>query len=199
MWFILCMWQCPTNITDYNGAQTCTIILWRTGWCNTLSRSDGVLISACSTGDFLCTHILSNQPTSTLLVANPPLGPLLQHQLQSAAIESLTLKPTAYFKFRPCGSLTQSYYIKVCWCGMRTFKESTNNLKMNYIMTWLQRYYSHLYTHKHTHKPFASLIDLKLNVDIEMAETGSWHWTSGSFDTHQLPDTVLPHAYTPLG
>ena len=27
----------------------------------------------------------------------------------------------------------------------------------------------------HTHKPFASLIDLKLNVDAGMADTGSWH------------------------
>ena len=44
----------------------------------------------------------------------------------------------------------------------------------------------------HTHKPFASLTDLKLNVDTGMAETGSWHWTSGGFDTRQLPDKVLP-------
>ena len=29
---------------------------------------------------------------------------------------------------------------------MRTFKESTNNLKVNYIMTWLPRYYSQLHT-----------------------------------------------------
>ena len=52
MWFVLCMWQCPTNFTDYNGAQTWTIILWWTGWCNTLSSNNGVVrwgISACIT------------------------------------------------------------------------------------------------------------------------------------------------------
>ena len=27
----------------------------------------------------------------------------------------------------------------------------------------------------HTHTPFASLTDLKLNVDTGMTETGSWH------------------------
>ena len=52
MWFILCMWQCPTDFTICNGTQTWIIILWWTGWCNTLSSSDGVVrwgISACST------------------------------------------------------------------------------------------------------------------------------------------------------
>ena len=52
MWFILCMWQCPTDTKICNGAQTWTIIVRWTGWCNTLSSSDGVVrwgISACST------------------------------------------------------------------------------------------------------------------------------------------------------
>ena len=47
----------------------------------------------------------------------------------------------------------------------------------------------------HTHTPFASLIDLNLNVDTGMAETGSWHCMSGGFDTCQLPDKVLPHTH----
>ena len=48
--------------------------------------------------------------------------------------ESPTIKPTAYLNLDLVKHLTQSYYIKVCGCGMRTFKESTNNLKVNYIM-----------------------------------------------------------------
>ena len=58
MWFILGMWQCPTNFTICNGAQTWTIIVRWTGWCNTLSSSDGVVrwsISACITW---CTSVL---------------------------------------------------------------------------------------------------------------------------------------------
>ena len=61
---------------------------------------------------------------------------------------------------------------------MITFKESNNNMKVKYIMTCLPRYYSDLYTHK----PFASLVDLELNVDRGMAETGSWHCMSGGVD-----------------
>ena len=61
-----------------------------------------------------------SSPTSTVECSGP---------------ESPTIKPTAYLNLDFVGHLTQSYYIKECGCGMRTFKENTNNLKVNYIMT----------------------------------------------------------------
>ena len=225
MWFVLCMWQCPTNFTDYNGAQTHAIILWRTGWHNTLNSSDGVVrwgTSACSTRDTLCTaeegwspppstvahvpsqqtwvgstrkdqeyllsgcgkgaggqvgHLVvqeeggvmktrgltrhSKQPTN---FCSPCCGqPSIRSSSPTSTAErsgwqSLTIKPTAHFKFRPSGTFNLSHTISkyVCGCGMRTFKESTKNFKVNYIMMSLARCYSHLYRHK----PFASLVDL---------------------------------------
>ena len=199
------MWQCPINSTDYNGAQTCTIIPWWTGWCNTLSSSDGLMrwgMSACSTRDTLCTSVplrRAGPHLPPLSLVSPPskhrLGPpggtrniyregvvrelevnwrswwcrrrrelymktrgLTTHSKQLTNLcspccgqlsirsssptstaecsgwESLTFKPTVYFNFRPCGTLTQSYYIKVCGWGNRSTK-----FNAEHIMTWLPR------------------------------------------------------------
>ena len=79
MWFVLFMWQCPTNITDYNGAQKWTIILWWwTWWCNTLRSSNGVVrwgILACSTRETLCTSVplrRAGHLLPPLLLMSPP-------------------------------------------------------------------------------------------------------------------------------
>ena len=39
--------------------------------------------------------------------------------------ESPTIKPTAYLNLDLVGHLTQSYYIKICGCGMSTFREAS--------------------------------------------------------------------------
>ena len=101
MWFELCMWQCPTNLTDFNGAQTCTLILWWTGWCNTLSSNNGVVrwgISTCSTWDTLCTveEGWSPPPSTVARVSSQQtwLGSTRRDQeyLQRGAVRELEVK-----------------------------------------------------------------------------------------------------------
>ena len=153
MWFVLCMWQCPTHFTDYNGAQPTPSSCWGqddiTHWTAVMEwwgeapqlaaletlcvplRRVGPLLPSLSLMSPPSKHgwgppgrtrniyrvgvvrelevkwstwwcrrkgvpwreedwqdILSNQPTSALLVVvNPPSGPLLQHQLQSTVVD----------------------------------------------------------------------------------------------------------------
>ena len=199
---MICMWQCRTNFTDYNGAP-CTFILWRTGWRNSRSSSDGVVRWGIPAWSTWCTSVPLRRAgplLPPLSLVSPPSkhgwGPpggtrniyregvvrelevkwstwwcerkrelymktrgLTPHPKQPTNLcspccgqvsirsssptstaecsgwESLHSNQQFIFTFRPCGTLTQSYCIKVCGCDIW----STNNFKVEHIMTWLPR------------------------------------------------------------
>ena len=71
----------------------------------------------------LTTH--SKQLTN---LCSPCCGQLSIRSSSPTSTAECSAQCTVYFNFRPCGTLTQSYYIKVCGGGNRSTKFNVEHI-----------------------------------------------------------------------